>query len=58
VQVPLQPEDDIRFGLDFNTLVGTPSVDDENELDDPVTTGGDTSSYSSEGLPGNPGGPN
>jgi hypothetical protein len=56
-QVPLQQEDEIRFGFDFNTLVDTPSIDDESELDDPVTTGGDNSNYSSGGLPGNPGGP-
>jgi hypothetical protein len=53
-----QQEEEVRFGFDFNMLVETPSSDEESGLDDPVTTGGDSSSYSSEGgTPTNPGGP-
>jgi hypothetical protein len=53
-----QQEEDVRFGFEFSKLVETPTVDEEGGVDDPVTTGGDSSAYSSgEGAPVNPGGP-
>jgi hypothetical protein len=54
-----QQEEEIRFGFDFNKPLDTPTTDEESGLDDPVTTGGDSSTYSpGGGAPANQGGPN
>lgn len=40
-----QQEDDSRFGMDFPSLIDAPLISEDGPLDDPVTTGGDASTY-------------